>query len=99
MTTRRRFMQTSSLAVAGLSHASIAAPSAIPGALPASEATPLRDYWNDLPNYLASVVNDARQRRKSELSKITTRAKAETRAAFVRSKFWELIGNPLEKTH
>lgn len=99
MNTRRRFLQASSLAVAGhLSHASLARQSETPGAQPAPEAALSRDYWNDFPNYLTSVINSARQRRKSALSKVTTQKQADARASFVNSKIWELIGGPLEKT-
>jgi len=98
MNTRRRFLQVSSFAVAGLSHSSASWQLAATGTPNSPESTSLRDYWNDFPKYLTAAVNDARQRRKSELSKITTRAQAEARASFVRSKLWELIGNPLDKT-
>jgi cephalosporin-C deacetylase-like acetyl esterase len=67
-------------------------------AQPALPTSPVRDYWNDFPNYLTSVVNAARVRRKAALSKIGTRMEADERASFVRSKIWELIGGPLEKT-
>src|SRR6185312_6728271 len=98
MNTRRRFLQASSLAVAGLSHSSASWQLAATGTPKTAESSSMRDYWNDFPKYLTAVVNDARQRRKSELLEITTRSKAEARASFVRSKLWELIGNPLERT-
>jgi len=94
MKTRRGFLQASSLAVASqLSSVSLRA-----GQTPSTDSPVIRDYWNDFPNYLTSMVNAARARRKSELSKIKTRQQAGERASFVREKVWELIGGPLEKT-
>jgi cephalosporin-C deacetylase-like acetyl esterase len=98
MNTRRGFLQAGSLAIAGhLSELSL------PGQETAESArTPepsvTRDYWNDFPNYLTSVVNEARRRRKSELSKIRTEKDASERASFVTNKVWQLIGGQLEKT-
>lgn len=99
MKTRRSFLQASSLAMAApfadLSLNGQETPSKNGrGAEPSS----VRDYWNDYPNYLTSVVNHARARRKAELSKLSNAKAASDRAAFVRSKVWELIGGPLERT-
>src|SRR5579875_858988 len=93
MSTRRTFLEAASFA--------IATPfSKVSGAQPAAtkETQVVRDYWNDFPNYLTRVVNDARVRRKAELSKIKTRDDAAKRAGFIREKVWELIGGRLEKT-
>jgi cephalosporin-C deacetylase-like acetyl esterase len=57
-----------------------------------------RDYWNDLPDYVSSVVNAARQHRKAELAKLKTQEQVRQRASFVTTKVWELIGGKLEKT-
>jgi cephalosporin-C deacetylase-like acetyl esterase len=94
MKTRRGFLQAGSLAIASqLSPISLRARQT-----PPPENSYVRDYWNDFPNYLTSVVNATRTRRKSDLSKIKTRKEADERAAFVREKIWELTGGPLEKT-
>jgi cephalosporin-C deacetylase-like acetyl esterase len=57
-----------------------------------------RDYWNDFPNYLTAKVNAARLKRKTQLDKTTTVAQVKERASYVRSKVWDLIGGPIEKT-
>ena len=57
-----------------------------------------RDYWNDFPDYLAAKVNAARLKRKTQLEKITTAAQVKERASYVRSKAWDLIGGPIEKS-
>jgi cephalosporin-C deacetylase-like acetyl esterase len=99
MKTRREFLQTSSLVMTGpLSPGSLHAQEPPESVRHASKPSPLRDYWNDLPNHLTSVINAARTGRKSELSKIKTRKDAHERASFVREKVWDLIGGPLEKT-
>jgi cephalosporin-C deacetylase-like acetyl esterase len=99
MNTRRRFLQAGSLAVAGhLSELSLPGKETASNTQPAPEISATRDYWNDFPNYLISVVNEARHRRKSDLSKIKTEKEATARASFVSSKVWQLIGGPLEKT-
>jgi cephalosporin-C deacetylase-like acetyl esterase len=98
MNTRRRFLQAGSLAVAGhLSELSLPGKETPGSAQGASEIAITRDYWNDFPNYLISVVNEARHRRKSDLSKLKTEKDAAERASFIRSKVWQLIGSPLEK--
>jgi cephalosporin-C deacetylase-like acetyl esterase len=95
MKTRRGFIQASSLAIASqLAPVRLRARN-----LETAESSAVtRDYWNDYPNYLTSVINEARTRRKSQLAKIKTRQEAGERISFVRSKVWELIGGPLEKT-
>jgi cephalosporin-C deacetylase-like acetyl esterase len=99
MNTRRRFLQAGSLAIAGqLSELSVPAQETA-GRTDTPPKTPIvRDYWNDFPNYLTSVVNEARSRRKSELSKLKTEKDVAERASFVTRKVWELIGGQLEKT-
>ncbi|HTV55976.1 MAG TPA: acetylxylan esterase [Terriglobia bacterium] len=57
-----------------------------------------RDFWNDWPEYLTRQMNDARARRQGELAAIKTAALAQARAKRIRSKLWELIGGPLERT-
>ncbi|HXE15322.1 MAG TPA: acetylxylan esterase [Bryobacteraceae bacterium] len=98
MNTRRRFLQASSLAIAGSLSDRAARAQQTAGMVPPAEAIIKHDYWNDLPNYLSSVVNTARQRRKAELAKLKSEAQVHQRASFVSSKVWELIGGKLEKT-
>lgn len=94
MKTRRGFLEASSLALA-----SQLAPIRLRARdVDTAESSVTRDYWNDFPNYLASVVNEARAKRKSQLAKLKTRKEASERAAFVRSKVWDLIGGPLQKS-
>jgi cephalosporin-C deacetylase-like acetyl esterase len=99
MNTRRRFLQAASLAVAGpLSGLPLPGAGVSGNTQDASTAAITRDYWNDFPNYLISIVNEARNRRKFDLSKIKTEKDARERASFVSSKIWQLIGGPLEKS-
>ncbi|HEV2351192.1 MAG TPA: alpha/beta fold hydrolase [Terriglobia bacterium] len=95
MITRRKFLQTNA--------AGIALPLAASGALPpaarmAPETKPERDYWNDWPLYLTAKVNAARAQRKAELERLQTRAQVQERIQAVRSKTWELVGGPFDKT-
>jgi cephalosporin-C deacetylase-like acetyl esterase len=57
-----------------------------------------RDFWNDWPAYLTRKINEARTRRQAELASIKTPTQAQARAERVRSKLWELIGGPLQRT-
>ena len=100
MLTRRRFLQTNA---AGLALPLVGAgePARAGAAKPAaspSDPAVARDYWNDWPRYLTSKVNEARARRKAALAAVRTPEQAGERAERVRSKVWELIGGPLEKT-
>jgi cephalosporin-C deacetylase-like acetyl esterase len=100
MLTRRKFLQANAASLAlPLVGAAESAParSAAPAASPA-EAAAARDYWNDWPRYLTSKVNEARARRKAALASVRTPELARVRAERVRSKVWELVGGPLEKT-
>lgn len=97
MNSRREFLRAGAFGVpAYLSGATIPSRSAQVNA--SSQNTPGRDFWNDLPDYLTTKVNDARNRRKADLAKIGTRARAEERISFVRGKVWELIGGQLDRT-
>lgn len=98
MNTRRRFLQAGSLAIAGSLSDRAARARQSAGMVPPASTVVKRDYWNDLPGYVSSVVNAARQRRKAELAKLKTEAQVRRRASFVTSKVWELIGGKLEKT-
>src|SRR5690242_9820371 len=101
MSTRRTFLQTAgSIAIAGhLSERALPAQETAGPIQPGTAEVPVkRDYWNDLPNYLISVVNDARQRRKSTLAKLKTPAEVKERASFVSDKVWQLIGGQLERS-
>jgi cephalosporin-C deacetylase-like acetyl esterase len=100
MNSRRRFLEASSLvAGAHLSRLALRAQETagpIPSA--AAEEPVTRAYWNDLPNYLSSVINDARERRQSALARLKTPQAVRERASFVSETVWKLIGGPLEKT-
>lgn len=99
MSTRRKFLQASSLAISGcLSDVALPAQQATAGAQSAPETSGTRDYWNDFPNHLISEMKEARLRRTSGLSKVKTKKDADERASFVRNKMWELVGGQLEKT-
>lgn len=99
MVTRRAFLQSSSIALVnntyGMTRSSH--PQCTSG--PTSRSSPVeRDYWNDLPTYLASHIDKARGRRISALRDIGTPPKAAVRASFVSSRLWRLIGGPLPKS-
>src|SRR5690349_13286556 len=100
MNTRRTFLQTGSLALAGhLSHGRLPAQQTAGPIHPGSaEPSVNRDYWNDFPNYLATVVNAARERRKAALSSLKSAKDVTHRASFVTNTVWQLIGGQLEKT-
>jgi cephalosporin-C deacetylase-like acetyl esterase len=102
MTTRRRFLAANLIGAAGLA--------VKPGQMFASpddfDSVPTtshqrhsdRDFWSDWPTYLAGQMNQARNNRITELAAINSLSKVKERASMVRSKLWELIGGPLEKT-
>src|SRR5579864_9570302 len=58
----------------------------------------VRDYWNDLPNRMASKIAKSRQLRKSDLAKLTSAAGADNRTSLVREKVWKCIGGKLDET-
>ncbi len=98
MLSRRRFLETNVASLA-LPLASAGA-QAVPAArsdLPASSSQE-RDYWNDWPRYLTARVNAARTQRKAVLESLRTEAQVRERIQAVRSRLWDLIGGPLEKT-
>jgi cephalosporin-C deacetylase-like acetyl esterase len=100
MLTRRRFLQANA---AGLALPLVGAAQPAPArtaksAVSPSDSTAARDYWNDWPRYLTSKVNEARARRKAALAAVRTPEQARERAERLRSKVWELIGGPLEKS-
>ena len=57
-----------------------------------------RDYSNDLPRYLARLMEERRAERRRILAGITTREKLLERQKYIRGKMWELLGGPFEKT-
>jgi cephalosporin-C deacetylase-like acetyl esterase len=57
-----------------------------------------RDYWNDWPAYLSTLVNAARTRRRTELGAVHSAAQVAHRIEEVQQKVWKLVGGPLEKT-
>jgi cephalosporin-C deacetylase-like acetyl esterase len=99
MTTRRTFLTAN---LAGATAWAAKARSAGLGqhdeAPPEVTARSDRDFWNDWPEYLTRKMNEARVRRQAELTGIKTAAQAPARAERIRSKVWELIGGPLERT-
>jgi cephalosporin-C deacetylase-like acetyl esterase len=95
MNTRRSFLQAGSLALAARFPETLRARETTAASSPVSAE---RDYWNDLPNYLTSVVNHARSRRTAELARLKTEKDIAERAASIRKTVWELIGGELEKT-
>ena len=97
MSSRRRFLQTSSMALSAImAEKGGRAQQASVDSSQSANTKP--DYWNDFPNYLTAKVNAARSRRKAQLEKITTAAQLKERSSYVRSKVWELIGGQVEKT-
>jgi cephalosporin-C deacetylase-like acetyl esterase len=100
MATRRTFLTVN---LAGAAEWALGAPlstaAARPG-LPAANSTASspRDYWNDWPEYLIRKMNQARAVRLAELARLTTAAQVDERAANIRSRIWELVGGPLQKT-
>lgn len=57
-----------------------------------------RDYWNDWPSYFDARVSQARMERKTELTSVRGQQEVQQRISVVRSKIWEIVGGPLEKT-
>jgi cephalosporin-C deacetylase-like acetyl esterase len=57
-----------------------------------------RDLWNDWPAYLADKMNQVRAKRLAALAAIRSVPEARERTTMIRSKLWELIGGPLEKS-
>jgi cephalosporin-C deacetylase-like acetyl esterase len=58
----------------------------------------IRDYWNDLPNRMATKMATARAQRKSDLAKVTSSSAAEHRISLIRTKVWECIGGKPDET-
>ncbi len=100
MTTRRKFLTTN---LAGAAGWALGSQSAALGSDQSSESAgsairPRRDFWNDWPSFLTSQMEEARRQRRADLAAIHSPAQARQRALDVRSKVWELIGGPLERT-
>lgn len=100
MKTRRGFLQVGAFAItANLAEVRMPAQEGVPAIRNPDEGPNVnRDYWNDYPNHLSSLVNAARKNRISELAAIKTSQQAQARASFVHDKVWQLIGGKLEKT-
>src|SRR3954469_23678518 len=98
MNSRREFLQASSMAAvtAYASRAAQVAQKSTGDAVTKTAAK--RDYWNDLPNYLIAKMEAARARRRSDLARVTSSAKADERSSFIRTQLWELIGGELPRT-
>jgi hypothetical protein len=94
---RREFLVASPMAVAAL----VTEPGFVKGEseVPAApDPGHTRDYWNDLPNRMASQMAAARVRRKSDLAKVKSTAAAADRIALIRSRVWECIGGEPDQT-
>lgn len=76
-------------------HANSAQPWAVSEA---AENRTNRDFWNDWPHYMTRQMARVRKMRHTQLLAVQTVDQARARATMVRSKIWELIGGPLEKT-
>ena len=104
MTTRRRFLGTSLLGVAGcaLVPDSLRArrSSFVADALETGPAAPpeARDFWNDWPAYIKAEMNAARAKRLAKLAEVDTVEKAHQRAAMIRETLWSILGGQPEKT-
>jgi cephalosporin-C deacetylase-like acetyl esterase len=94
---RREFLIASPMAVAALvtEPGFATGPSEVPAA---PDRGHTRDYWNDLPNRMASQMAAARVRRKSDLAKVKSTAAAADRIALIRSGVWECIGGKPDQT-
>src|SRR5579875_1373147 len=57
-----------------------------------------RDYWKDWPDYLTTLMNEARARRLAQLQQLQSEADVRARIEKIRSTVWKLIGGPFEKT-
>ena len=103
MTTRRRFLESSVLGVAGsallpdLSLADTPATTQNAEAAPGA-ATETRDFWNDWPAYIKREMNAARTRRLAKLAQVRTAEQATARAQEVRESLWKILGGRPEKT-
>ncbi len=102
MTTRRNFLAANLIGAAALAASPtrmFAEPSDSASATAiAHPARSDRNFWSDWPAYLTAEMNQARDRRLATLAGIHSVAEMKDRATLVRSKLWELIGGPLEKT-
>jgi cephalosporin-C deacetylase-like acetyl esterase len=100
MPSRRKFIQTNILgaaaALAGRNTFGVGLPTAAQATPPGDEGK--RDFWNDLPGYVTTQMNEARARRLTDLRAMQTEADVRTRIEKVRSKVWKLIGGQFEKT-
>jgi hypothetical protein len=104
MTTRRHFLAASLTGAAGMiSNSQQTFPASIDPSraldhAAISEVRSGRDFWNDWPAYLTDRMNQARNKRLAALAKVNSAAEVQERTAMIRSKLWELIGGPFEKT-
>jgi len=100
MLSRRKFLQANAAGLALPLAASHSLASNGPGRLnpPPLDKPPERAYWNDWPAYLTAKMNDARAKRKAALAALRDEPQVRERVHMIRSKVWELIGGPLERT-
>jgi cephalosporin-C deacetylase-like acetyl esterase len=97
MLSRRRFLQSNFAALAIPAARSVASTDDTVQTRQAG-AGPVRQYWNDWPEYMISQVSAARSRRKATLATLTSESQLHERIQMVRSKVWDNIGGPLEKS-
>jgi cephalosporin-C deacetylase-like acetyl esterase len=98
MTSRRAFLTAN---LAGAAEWALAQKPPLRAEVPAPRRTEVRsrlDFWNDWPDWLTEKMNQARRKRHAALAEIRSAAGVRERARLVRSKVWELIGGPLERT-
>jgi cephalosporin-C deacetylase-like acetyl esterase len=102
MTTRRTFLVANLIGAAGLATnpSGMLAASDTASSAPAIDvpARSDRNFWADWPDLLTAEMNEARGRRMANLASLQSTAQLRERASFVRTKLWELLGGPLEKT-
>ena len=60
--------------------------------------TPYRDYSHVLPDYLRRLAQQAYERRRREIVKLTSRDAVHSRQKWVRETFWKLVGGMPERT-
>lgn len=104
MVTRRRFLAANLVGAAGWTSnpgrmlAARIPDSRLLGQPTVSEVRSGRDLWNDWPAHLTDKMNQTRNKRIADLEAIDSVAEVQERITMIRSKLWELIGGPLEKT-
>lgn len=106
--TRRRFIQTTGVALAARGFPFAAGvprqsetpgrPTGAPGVTLNIDSAALPDYSRDLERYLVRMANDARERRRHVIDAISTRQQVVDRQKAVVAELWTMLGGPLERT-